>query len=341
MDIFNFFSGKKVLIWADASVSIGLGHVMRCLALARMLEEKGAKVTFLCREISQAIVEDNGFTVVLVPHGEDVLEKLVVLEGDWLVVDDYSIDAMWERLARTTGNQIMVIDDLANRLHDCDVLLDQNLYDGFEKRYDHLVPAACKKILGPRFSLLRPEFQFFAQQQRSRDGSVRKILVSFGGSDPTNETAKILYALKHVQSDLNVQVVAGALNPNLTELMELADQDNRVQLRAMVNNMAELMVEADLAMGAGGSTTWERCSVGLPSITIVVADNQRELMGTLDRLGALWNLGESQDVTAEQIAEKIRFLLESHEEVARVAVRAKSVMAIGYTNLKIEGRFLC
>jgi len=340
----------KVVIRSDSSLQIGSGHVMRCLTLADELRQRGDTILFICREHPGnliGLVEGKGYPVKRLPiehvakpeetvHSEwlgtsweqDAAVTIAVVGGtnpQWLIVDHYALDRRWEEKFRTYVNRIMVIDDLADRPHDCDLLLDQNLYKNMESRYYDLVPVNCKKLLGPKYALLRPEFIEARRNLRERDGRVRHMLIFFGGSDPTNETAKALEAFRSLnRQEIAVDVVVGSLNVRWEEIKSLCTSMRNTIFHRQISNMAELMVLADLAIGAGGGTTWERCAVGLPSIVLTIAENQEATTAVVARTGVLWYLGRSTNVTIEHLAKAIRralnnplMLKEMSEKAAR------------------------
>lgn len=324
----------NVCIRADASVEIGTGHVMRCLTLAEQLRQKGANVFFISREhegnLNDWIRLEKKFTVYSLKK-EDNWEELSVdmslykrwlgsstLEDatqtrdfiqqseriSWLIVDHYGIDQEWERFMRPYVDQIMVIDDLANRKHDCDVLLDQNLYEDGERRYKELVPPKCQQVIGPSFALLREEFLNKRQQIRKRTEEIKHILIFFGGADLTNETLKALQAVEMLDnSQLIIDVVVGKSNPNKNKIENYCRERRNIHFYCQVSDMATLMSKADLAIGAGGATTWERACLGLPSIMLAIADNQIELCQNVDRAGIVEYLGFHSQVDAKQIYE--------------------------------------
>ena len=221
----------------------------------------------------------------------------------------------------------MVIDDLANRLHDADLLLDQNLCAGMETRYEGLVPEGCRMLLGPGHALLRPEFRQAKKESSPRNGQVHRLLVFFGGVDLTNETEKALSALERLNGPrLEVDVVAGASNPHLKALQERCEKLSGVTLHVAARNMAELMARADLALGAGGTTTWERCYLGLPTLILTLAENQVPLVEAVDAAGAAWNLGPAETVGVEAFANEIQRVLASPHEIAEVSRRALALM---------------
>jgi spore coat polysaccharide biosynthesis predicted glycosyltransferase SpsG/RimJ/RimL family protein N-acetyltransferase len=207
----------------------------------------------------------------------------------------------------------MAIDDLAGRIHDCDLLLDQNLCENFDTRYEGLTPAHCRKLLGPRYALLRPEFEQERQRLRGRNGSVRRILIFFGGSDSTNETAKALEAMRLLnRPEIAVDVVVGGGNPHKDRVKVLCGALPNARFYCQVANMAELMANADLAIGAGGSTTWERFCLELPSLVVAVAPNQEPVAEKAAAEGRLLYLGKSDEVTAESISQAVGTLLQAH-----------------------------
>ncbi len=289
----------KITIRTDSSTVIGTGHLMRCLALAERMRQDGAEVEFICRDLPgnmTALVGQSGFKLHLLSYvnvpcyskgyaswlgvrwftdAYDTSDILSAGKPDTLIVDHYSLDARWEERQRPFAGHIFVIDDLANRHHDCDLFLDQNLHKNPEERYEMLLSENCAKLFGPSYALLRPEFAEARRNIRLRDGQVKRILVFFGGSDPGNETGKALEAISGFnRRDITVEVVVGSANLHLKEIQKQCASIPGANLYRQVNNMAEFLAQADLSLGAGGTTTWERCSVGLPSIIISVAENQ-------------------------------------------------------------------
>jgi UDP-2,4-diacetamido-2,4,6-trideoxy-beta-L-altropyranose hydrolase len=320
----------RVAIRADAAPRIGIGHFVRCLTLADRLTRAGAQVRFICREVSgsfAADVQHRGHELVVLPactggsgrvaatdppHAawldcdweQDALATRAALGAaawDWMVVDHYALDARWEAKVHEGAARILVIDDLADRAHVCDVLLDQNLHPCPAQRYASRVAQQCRLLLGPRFALLRPEFAAARSRCAPRE-RLRNILVFFGGADLDNLTQIALDALALGQaSDLSVTVVAGSLNPRWEELQRQCAAMPNVTFHRETDAMAELMAKADLAIGAAGTTSWERCCLGLPTIVVSVADNQSEVARGLARARAALRL-ERQQFTAARLA---------------------------------------
>ena len=206
----------------------------------------------------------------------------------------------------------MVIDDLANRQHDCDILLDQNFYLNKESRYQGLVPEHCQLLLGPKYALLREEFFQVRKSMRVRDGQLRNILVFYGGVDATDETSKAIQALQNLRDtgvlhDVQVTVVVGASNERKEDIAGRCKQAGFRYL-CQVSNMADLMAEADLMLGAGGSTTWERCFLGLPAIVTAIAENQVQICEDCAKEGLIFYLGYWDKVRQADICKAINKL---------------------------------
>lgn len=290
----------KIAIRVDASRQIGTGHFMRCLTLAEELRQRGSQTCFVSRDLPtylQEMLATNGNQLMSLnsSSGDGVVSDLAhahwleisqdtdaqdcfqVLSGqvwDWLIVDHYALDARWESVLRPVVKNILVIDDIADRQHDCDVLLDQNFYADMATRYTGKVPAHCRLLLGPRYALLRNEFLLLREQVKPRSGPVKRVLVFFGGVDADNYTGRTIEALSGlgIQGG-HVDVVIGAEHPH-REQIQSSCVAHQYDCHVQTSRMAELMAAADLAIGAGGVATWERCCLAVPTFTICTADNQ-------------------------------------------------------------------
>lgn len=337
----------KVVIRTDASIEIGTGHVMRCMTLAKQLRNEGATVTFLCRSFpsnSKAFIAQEGFEVVSLPFAGEI-NHIEWIQNNWeqdakdtksilkelhqavdvLIVDHYGLDARWEQKIKSYVNKIMVIDDLADRSHDCDLLLDQNYYVNIDDRYKGLVPDDCVQLLGPEYILLRDEFLTIDTNQLKRTSEINNILIFFGGSDPTGETVKALTAVRHLDIT-EINVVVGAANPRKDQVEQLCIELSNVTYYCQVNNMANLMRKADLAIGAGGATTWERCYLKLPSLVTIVAPNQLKLTTDVASTGALINLGYHDDVATSHIEQAVVRLLKQPEEMTKMITQCSALL---------------
>ena len=305
----------KVAVRTDASFDIGTGHVMRCLTLAEKLRQKGAEVIFICRQLPGNgidLIRQQGFTVSELPapsmppdaaaqvnhwlctsweQDAEQAHQVLSVGGpwDWLIVDHYGIDARWEEHQKDVVNQVMVVDDLADRPHSCDVILDQNFYTDMESRYRKWVPTGCRQLLGLKYVLLRDEFLKQRDKLKVYDRQMRNLLVFFGGVDAPNMTEKVLAAIVALRvSGISVNVVIGSANPHKDKLRAMCQRLPEVQLHVQVANMAEMMANADLCIGAGGTATWERCSLGLPTLAWSIADNQEKLLHDAAAMGLVY-----------------------------------------------------
>lgn len=301
---------------------------MRCATLAGELVARGAEVWFVSRVLPGDYcdwLERMGFRVRRltgdVPDiDRDAHQTRVAVDGigdlDWFVVDHYALDAGWESRMRVVASRILVIDDLADRPHDADILLDQNLHRDFVTRYDNLIPTHAQRLLGPRYALLRPEFQAARAKRQNRNGTVRRLLIFFGGTDPTGETAKALLAVKAAHSSsIDLDVIVGPANPNLDNIRKLCTDLPRAHVHYNPGNIAELMSNADLAVGAAGATSWERCCLGLPSIVIALAMNQESVAKALADNGLAIYLGTSETATVDVVAATIAELMGKPERI--------------------------
>lgn len=315
----------KFAFRVDASSLIGGGHVMRCLTLANALREHGATCHFYCHpQPGDRIVAiaAEGFPVTFVDLDQDLPADIQV---DWLVTDHYCLDAVWE--ARQQATRRFVIDDLANRPHHCDVLLDQNLRGDADARYRGLTPPHCRLLLGPSHVLLRPAFAL--TPKRVRNGEVHHLFVYFGGNDQDNQVGQALEALARIPR-VTANLVLGPDHPHRDALLTRPKLPG-VVITESCSDMATAMARADLALGVCGIAAWERCAMGLPSLVCVTADNQREDAESLHRLGAVEHLGESVDVGAICWADAMNRALADPARIVHMGRTAASVVD-GYQN---------
>lgn len=310
------YNPMRVVIRADASLRIGTGHVMRCLTLAKGLADRGAQVDFICRAHQGnliALIEQHGFGVITLPFASlgdkasldlpahshwlgcdwhtDAQQSSDAISGtvDWVIVDHYALDHRWETTMRAKCARIMCLDDLADRSHDCDLLLDQSL-GRCNQDYVQLVPRQARLLLGPKYALLRLEFAQWRDASLARRATpqLRHILVTMGGVDADNVTGRVLAALQGDKTTTldKITVVLGPHAPWREQVRkQAADMPVHTQVLSGVDNMAELMTACDLAIGAGGSTTWERCALGVPTIQIELALNQKFISSSIQAAG--------------------------------------------------------
>lgn len=342
----------KVVFRVDASLEMGTGHVMRCLTLADELKRSGHECTFISRkqpgELTELIKQRQHAVCTLSesteltdrhlthsnwlkggqkPDAEECGEILQTINPDWLVVDHYGIDKAWEESVRVYVKRILVIDDLADREHDCDVLLDQNLGQT-DEMYHSLVPGDCQILTGCHYALLRPEFadcRELSLKYRKGKTQIDRVLISMGGVDKENYTEKALngLALSGLNDKTEVTVVLGKQAPWLTEVKaQAANSRLNVRVLSNVSNMAELMSRSDLAIGAAGSTSWERCCLGVPTLMCVLADNQRRIAAALEQAGASALIIDA----AEDFSLQINHFTQFPQALTGMSVRAASLV---------------
>ena len=315
---------------------------MRCLTLAEELRSRGGDCLFVCRTSAGDLVEEirhRGFSAIpmgmvgaesvtesasVLDHADwlaggwqfDVNETLQFLVGvtfDWLIIDHYGIDHHWESKFKAARPSVRVacIDDLADRAHECDLLVDQNLGRRFQD-YTPLVPAACETLLGTQYALLRPEFRAMRAKilarrrgglgpERRADLGPERVFVNLGGVDTGNMTARVIEALAELpESDkIEVDIVLGGSAPHADSVRRTARKlplDTTVYVNT--TRMADLMALADVAVGAGGGTSWERCSLGLPSMVLELAPNQRSVVLALASHDVAYILDEGSLVSS-------------------------------------------
>lgn len=303
----------------DASEKIGSGHLMRCLALAEELHNstKEIQIILVCRELpssQQDFIFSRGYSLKLLPNQpgcnsenelfhagwlkvsqkQDAIDTLKALENfdvEWLVVDHYAIDCKWEEILRSRIKKIAVIDDLADRHHVCDLLVDQNFHANALNRYDHKVPETCKLLLGPKYALLRNEFLLASPCTERLFFSARRILICFGGVDYQNHTYATLQVVAAIGGSLEVDVVVGVQCPHIHLIQKLCIAYG-YKLHIQTKNIASLMIGADLSIGSGGVSLWERCAMGLPSIVLATTHNQKEQVSSLAENGIIMAIPE-------------------------------------------------
>ena len=312
-----------IFVRVDSGYDIGFGHAIRCLSLAQTLKKMNFETCFISKKergnISK-LFEDKGFTVYYIQNSYSKSKKNDIIKNDvnqtvkiitkhkakpsWIIVDHYDLDFKWEKSLRKFVDKIIVIDDLA-RKHDCDLLLDQNYNKNLKTRYNKLVPRKCIKLLGPKYALLRDEFPILRKSVKPRK-NFKRILISFGGSDPTNETGKVLSAIKILKTNkqfLEVNVVIGKSDKNKHKIKQLCNSIPNAKFYQNVYKIGKLMCKADLGVGAGGSTIWEQFCLGLSPIVSIVAKHQQETTEALAKNGYLINSGMAKNLSIKKYVE--------------------------------------
>lgn len=342
-----------VAIRADASTRIGTGHVVRCAALAHALSRAGARVVFLGASMPGQMLDwlrNEGFQTIALPappshvdaapwrideeadaaHTRTALDTLPEFPS-WLVIDHYGIDARWERNLRKAGIQLLAIDDLADRAHDVDTLVDSNIQDR-TARYRGLVPERCTTLLGPRFSLLRPEFSRLRNTRPSRTvhGETRnlgRLLACMGGTDPKNILDTVLDAWEMLPPPRpELELAVGVGSPNVLSLRKRCARLPGVTLHVQTREMATLMLQADLLVGSAGTISWERCSVGLPAVMGTTAANQETNLTQLARARTGIALGDWTSVSPMRLSQLLQRLIKQPKLIARMSKRCKALV---------------
>lgn len=341
----------RVAFRADASVKIGTGHVYRCAALGERLRADGAKVVFLCRVLNGNMLswlEENGFQTISlpeplagqiqgssyadwleVPQAQEAADSIAAIRNwgrpDWLVADHYALDRWWDRAMRPEVGRIMIADDLADRKRDADLLVNQNL--GFSSEtYVGKVPLTCRVLTGPRYAMLRPQFADARQTPRKSRSGLKNILISFGGIDAGNSTfLAIEGVIAAGLSDLTCDVLLGAANPHADVIRRKCSGLRNVRILQGVDDVASLMKRADLFCGSGGVITWERATLGLPGLTIAIAQNQVAGCVAMAEAGADIHLGSIDDVEPEHVATKLVALSRQPEKLLVMSLKAAAI----------------
>lgn len=315
----------NVCFRVDSSHDIGIGHLMRCLTLADELYGKNHEISFICRDLPGHLISLIKYPVFILANNNNLKSDDLYIDSlnttqekdaeqtieviskntDLLIIDSYALDKIWHDKLRQYTQSIMVIDDLADKRFNCDVLLNQNL-GSIPNDYKGKVSNDCVLLLGCDYVLLRPEFKKLRKQAVERRKSLKEIqniLISVGGSDKNNITYDILQQL---DPSFNVVVVLGARSQH-NKIIEDYAVDKNIEVIINSKNMADLMLNADLAIGASGSTNWERLSLGLPSLVFTVAENQVKFSKILADLGLIKLLGhvDTNNIKFDVINESI------------------------------------
>jgi UDP-2,4-diacetamido-2,4,6-trideoxy-beta-L-altropyranose hydrolase len=350
---------SQVVMRADASIRIATGHVMRCLTLAKVFRQCGHQVQFICRNLVGnriEMIQSEGFEVSVLPkplieesdsscrHSDwlettqmnDAMQTIQVLPDavDYLVVDHYAIDAAWERKLKPYTQRMIVLDDLADRKHECDVLLDQHRLGASQQSvYAGYVPEKCQVLLGPKFALLRDEFIKAYESLKSKElllkvGAVQRILLFMtGGADLNHDTRWALKALEsEVFHDLEVNVVIGSTHHDLIGIQKHITTLPHIHLHVDISNIADLMAASDLAIGSGGGALWERGALGLPSMVCAISENQKQGVSACVKAGMIYLI--SRKSTPVQLREMLQDLIRDFERRKHLSLCSLSICSV-------------
>jgi len=342
----------KIIIRTDASIKIGSGHIMRCLNLASRLKKVGVDVTFISRNLPgnmNSFILKKGFVLVelskpenkqisnfshgkwlFVSQEQDAKETINNLQGgicDWLVVDHYGLDQKWETLLRPHVKNIMVIDDFLNRAHNCDILLNQNYFLKNNNTYKGIVAPETRLLLGPKFALLSKEYLMARRKRKIHKGIINRVLIYFGSCPAQDVIEKVLEAFTLIKlKPLKFDIVLGAYE----ESQGLINVDNsmrdKIKYYTTIPSLHELMLKADLSIGAGGTTTWERFCIGIPSIVISTDENQEISAKALAKDGYHLYLGPAEYLKTNKIVKALKFFVDSPNSLKKITKIGKSLV---------------
>ncbi|MDV7339017.1 UDP-2,4-diacetamido-2,4,6-trideoxy-beta-L-altropyranose hydrolase [Terasakiella sp. A23] len=323
-----------IYIHFEASKTLGLGHAVRCLNLAREYFANGYKINLLISEETANTIKNilpAKINIIAFNPATDDAEAISFSSQAIFIYDNYDLDATFSKQLRPYVGKILAIDDLANRKHDCDYLLDQTVGSTSE-RYKNLVPQNCKMLLGPDFALLDPSYALAREAQIQRLQSVaqnkKKVVITMGGTDPNNVTTLLLKHLPKVNNISSFEIIVGGSNPHLEDIKKSANQNpNKVNLHHNVSPLTQLMCQCDIAIGAGGVSALERCVLGLPSLMVEIADNQHYMINEIERAGAGINLGKPDQITETALTNAIQQITD--ENTFKKTSKAASALCNG------------
>jgi UDP-2,4-diacetamido-2,4,6-trideoxy-beta-L-altropyranose hydrolase len=310
---------------------------MRCLALAQAWKEMGLPVTFAMANPVSSLVARLGVDGIEVepmaePAGSpaDAAQTIALarqVHAEWVVVDGYHLPGSFHRSIKEAGHRLLVLDDSGEVDHSlADVILNQNLH-AEPSAYGKRRPGA-RLLLGPRYTLLRREFRQWRGWKRAIASRARRFLITLGGGDPGNVTAQVIRAVSTITpADREVVIVLGPANPRVEEVCSLcASLGGQFTVLQGAGNMPELMAWADLAITAGGSTCWELAFMGLPSVVLILADNQVAIADSLHAAQAAVNLGWGTSISAQSVAGAVVDLVASPDRRTAMSMRGTQLV---------------
>ena len=313
---------KIIFIRVDSSTKIGYGHLIRCISLAYTLK-KSFEIKFICTNLNGNLISQiNKFffevfrfnvksQTIKIKNDAEKTISIIKKHGNkksMLILDSYILSKEWENHVKPYVEKLIVIDDEPNRSHNCDLLIDQNLQNRHKGSYTGLIPEQSKKLLGPKFAMIRKEFKTLRNSVKIRTYPIENILVSFGGTDTDNQSTKILNLFHEIDSNFHIDVVVGKGNTHRKNIKNLCSKNKNFSYYEQIDYIGKLMLKADLAIGSSGSTAWERCCLGLPSVVSIVSKNQEDMINAISKKGCLINLGRAERLTSEDYLSAIRNL---------------------------------
>ncbi|MFB5195260.1 UDP-2,4-diacetamido-2,4,6-trideoxy-beta-L-altropyranose hydrolase [Neobacillus sp. KR4-4] len=345
---------KNLFFRVDASKEIGTGHLIRCLTIAHKAKIHGFNIVFICKNdkdnLKQMVVNE-GFQFFEIPKElnfkidptvnysewlkssfeHDVSKSINIIQQfigqKYLIIDHYGIDFKWETIIYEFVDKLIVIDDLADRKHKCDILIDQNFFMDLNVRYKDKLIGETKTFLGPNFAIFRDEFYVNRILVNVRT-KVQKILIFFGGSDPTNATLRTLNLINEINlENIAVEVVVGSTNKDKDEIQTICNNTRNFNFHCQINYFSKLISECDLCIGAGGINLWERIFMLLPTITISVAENQDSVLQEVQKTGCIYHLGHHKNLSQNEIEKQLLRLIHNPSEIQKMSINCKSVIS--------------
>lgn len=354
---------RAIIFRVDASSLIGAGHFSRCLCLAIKLMEMNADVYFICRNLSEAyaqqlksqgihlipllsdqnsmqekntgrLVHSHWLEVSQSQDAADTIDAIKFLNREivCIIIDHYALDQEYEKIVKSYVSKIVIIDDIADRVHACDILIDQNNTD--QNRYKNLIPAGCKQLLGPYYCILRDEFIETREKFSYNPEENKNIVVSMGAADPVNATFDIVKSLSHndyIRSFL--RVIVGFLNPHKEQIEWICKKSN-IQVLSSLPLISQELVQAKFVIGASGVSAWERCYLGIPSLMIAIADNQVPIAKILHDQEAAIFLGMHADMKWENFSKTVESIYYNSKRLIEISKNAQSIVdGLGATRI--------
>jgi UDP-2,4-diacetamido-2,4,6-trideoxy-beta-L-altropyranose hydrolase len=350
----------KILFRCDAGPIRGSGHLMRCLSLASALQAAGHECTFASRADGGPLldlIETKDHTLIRMPHQtgtvrtEEIWDEARQVDDfkllphtlyDWVVVDHYALDRHWEQRVRAFTKKILVIDDLANRPHECDFLVDQNEYLDKAERYAGLIPEPARTLLGGRYALLRDEFEQARAKIKPVKERVENVLILMGGADYKGVTLRLIDVLSADLDHMGVgaDIIVGPLNPFYSQIQDKARLFPNMHIHNSHSRIPDLMLNADIAFGAGGTSTWELACLGVPTILVPFADNQRAVTEACIANGIARSPGFNDEIDDDNIRDLFISLVK--DNVMRQSIKDKACRLIdGLGTERVAGAMSC
>ncbi|WP_412051299.1 UDP-2,4-diacetamido-2,4,6-trideoxy-beta-L-altropyranose hydrolase [Hoeflea sp. Naph1] len=336
----------------DASSSIGSGHVMRCLNLAHCLSFRGGRIIFVMRPLGGNLIErvkENGFDVLeicsqfndkIISEEIDATEFVEVISNyedvkheekhtkTWVVVDNYKLSSCWESQVKRIFSRIVAIDDVADRTHNVDLLIDQNLVESENSRYDNLIPFYSETLIGPKYAMIDSEYKFERCKLTRNSKIINNIIIYFGLSDK-KMTLMAVESLCVLPNEFSALIVIDDHNVQIESINRIVSADKRFRVSGQLPRLTHIMAESDLFVGACGTTSWERLCLGLRAVVVTLADNQEALARTLDKNGFIYWLGRSETITKTTMVRGLKKALNTPLDPSIASRMMKMVDGLG------------